>query len=163
MKKTMNRWLAAILLLAASSPLLAGDLMMVRSKLPFPSALEAVQSTIEARGYTVAEVKNVDLGMLLMGYLSENYKTVSFGKAEEIESLIHMYPELAPYLPPRILVFSERGDTLLVAISPVYLASLYPHTDLAEIFARWEGDLQAVLEAVRDAKHKAPSAQGGSK
>lgn len=162
MKKTMCRWLAAILLLIASGPLLAGDLLMVRSRLPFPSALEAVQATIEARGYAVAEVKNVDLGLLLMGYLSEKYKAVFFGKAEEIEALTRLHPELAPYLPPQILVFSERGDTLLVAISPAYLATLFPHPDLAAIFARWEDDLQFVLESVRDAKLKMPAERGGS-
>lgn len=162
MKKTMDRWLAAILLLIVSGPLLAGDLLMVRSKLPFPSALKAVQSVIEARGYTVAEVKNVDLGLLLMGYLSENYKAVSFGKSEEIEALTRPYPELAPYLPPQILVFSERSDTLLVAASPAYLATLFPHADLAATFARWEDDLQAVLESVRDAEYKIPAVRGGS-
>lgn len=152
MKKMMNCWLAAILLLMVSGPLLAGDLLMVRSKLPFPSALAAVQTDISARGYTVAEVKNVDLGMQLMGYLSENYKSVSFGKADEIEALTRLHPELAPYLPPQILVFSERGDTLLVATSPAYLAKLFPHADMAAIFARWEADLRAMLESVRDAE-----------
>ncbi|MBY0577329.1 MAG: DUF302 domain-containing protein [Gallionellaceae bacterium] len=162
MKKMINRWLTMILLLIVSGPLLAGDMLMVRSKLPFPLALKAVQATIEARGYTVAGVENVDLGLLRMGYLSDSYKVLSFGKAKEIEALIRLYPELAPYLPLQILVFSERDDTLLVATSPAYLATLFPHTGIAAIFARWEGDLQVVLELVRDAEHHTPVEQDGS-
>lgn len=157
MKKIMGRCLAMILLLMMSGPLLAGDTLMVRSKLPFPSALEAVQTIIEAQGYTVAGVENVDIGLLGMGYLSESYKVVSFGKAKEIEELIRRYPELAPYLPLQILVFSERGDTLLVATRTTYLATLFPHTALTAIFARWEDDLQVALELVRDVKYTAPA------
>ena len=161
MKKIINRWLAIILLLAVSGSLLAADMLMVRTKLPFPSALEAVQATIEARGYTIAGVENVDLGLMGMGYLSESYKVVSFGKAEEIEALIRLHPELAAYLPLQVLVFSERGDTLVVTTSPSYLATLFPHTDVAATFARWEEDLQVALELVRDAKHDTPAEQRG--
>lgn len=154
-KDTLRCWLLAVFLLLAPAPLLAENLLMVRTGLPFPAALEAAQSAIRSQGYTVAEVKNVDLGLLLMGYLSENYKAVFFGKAEEIRSLSRQFPELIPYLPLQILVFAEGRDTLLVSASPVYLATLFPQPELTEVFARWEQDLRTVLETVRDLPAKA--------
>lgn len=150
-KKAFGGWLLAIFLLLASGPLLAENLLMARTRLPFQAALGAVQSAIQAQGYRVAEVKNVDLGLLMMGYLSENYKVVFFGKAEEIESLSRQHPELIPYLPLQILVFSEQSDTLLVTTDPTYLAVLFPRPELFDVFVRWEQDLQAILETVREA------------
>lgn len=149
----MSRWLLALLLcLASGSPAAAEDLLMVRSRQAFPEAMLTLQQSIADRGYTVARVQRVDVGLTAMGYATDKYRVVFLAKPEELRALSARHPELVPYLPLKVSIFAEGQQTLLVTANPGVFGEIYPDPELAGYFARWEQDLRAILEAVRRAE-----------
>lgn len=127
----------------------AEDMLMVRARAQFEESMAALQQAINAQGYTLSRVQRVDIGLTEFGYKTDKYRVVFFGKPEEIRGLSERYPELIPHLPLQVAIFAEGEETLLVAANPLYLGSAYADAGLAPVFTRWEQDLRAILEAVR--------------
>lgn len=130
----------------------AEELLMARSGAQFEESMVALQQAIAAHGYTLSRVQRVDIGLTEFGYKTDKYRVVFFGKPEEIRSLSARHPELIPYLPLQIAIFAEGEETLLTAANPVHLRAAYADAELGAVFARWEQDLRAILEAVRQAE-----------
>ncbi len=143
-----------ILLMLASLPLQADHLIMVRAHQPLPAALDSLKQTIQKQGYTVARVDMVNIGLLGMGYTSNKYRAVFFGKAGEIEELSRKYPQLTPYLPLRIAIFAEGDSTLLVTINPSTYREFLSTEEPAEIFNRWEKDIEDILSRMAEPSNK---------
>ncbi len=143
------RALMVLLLALAWQTAFCEDLLMVRSKQAFPEAMLSLQQSLNEHGYTLARVQRVDIGLQAMGYKTDKYRVVFFGKAEEIRHLSDKHPELIPYLPPKISIFAENKQTVLVTANPSSLKALYPDPELAVQFDRWERDFRAILEDVR--------------
>ncbi len=151
MKKTL-RFLVAALLAGLTSTACADQLLMIRSGLPFPEAMLALQNAITTRGYKVTRVQNVDIGLTKTGYQTDNYKVVFYGKAEEVAQLTAKHPELIPYLPLNVAIFAERNDTLLVTNRPSVLADFFPDPELKAVFIRWEKDLTDIVNEVQETR-----------
>lgn len=126
----------------------AEDLLMARSGAQFEESMAALQQAIAAQGYTLSRVQRVDIGLTEFGYKTDKYRVVFFGRPEEIRGLSERHPELIPYLPLQIAIFAEGEETLLVAANPVHLRAAYAGLDA--VFTRWERDLRAILDAVRE-------------
>ncbi len=148
----MSRWLMAVLLLMASGSLWASDLLMVRSQLAVAETQPRLEEEINALGYFTANVRRVDIDLVGAGFARGAYRSITYGKPDEIKTLSEQYPELTPFLPPQIAIIGERGESLLVALNPRYLAEMFPHPELVDIFERWHRDLQTILENIRDAR-----------
>ncbi|MEJ2060922.1 MAG: DUF302 domain-containing protein [Gammaproteobacteria bacterium] len=148
---TRTIWLWGLLVLTASSAC-AEDLLMVRSQLPFPEAMATLQESIDAHGYKVARVQRVDIGLKGQGFKTDKYRVVFFGKPKEIDTLAKEYPKLIPYLPPKIAIFAENGQTILVTSNPALFKRFYPDPKLAAHFDRWARDFRAILDDVRKAQ-----------
>ena len=146
------KWPAIIVILMTSGSLLAGDLLMVRSQLSFSDAQSRVEKEVNTLGYFTSTAKRVDIDLVSAGFSRETYRVIAFGKPDQIKKLAEAYPELTPFLPPQIVIFGERKETLLVALSPLYLAEFFTQPELVDTFKRWENDLQTILENVRDAR-----------
>ncbi len=144
----IKRLALAFVLFISVSAVSAQDLFMVRSKISFPETMLVLQNAITEQGYTVSRVQRVDIGLTKMGYKTDKYRIVFFGKLKEIEQLSKNHPELVPYLPIQISIFAENGQTLLVSANPQFLAKLYPDPELSNIFTRWEKDLHIILDKV---------------
>ena len=99
----------------------AEGILMARTTMEFDAALEVLKSSIEAHGYTVAHVQRCDGGMRGMGYETDNYKTIFFGKYDEITRLSKKYPELIPYLPLKMAIYSEGKESILAILNPIVL------------------------------------------
>ncbi len=134
-----------LILLMPALPTPADTLFIVRTHHPLTTTLNILKQEIGKQGYTVARVDMVNIGLLGMGYTSNSYRAVFFGKAEEIRELSHSYPSLIPYLPPRIGVFSEGDSTLLVTVNPSTYKELLPPSERTGIFRRWEQDLEEIF------------------
>ena len=146
----MKRLLIALLLLAASHPSWAeNQLLTVRSNQAFPEAMLALQDAIGARGYKVARVQHVDVGLTKVGYKTDRYRIVFYGKAEEVKRLTAKYPDLIPYLPLSFSIFAELDQTLIVALDPMFLSSGYTAPELQPIFKRWSTDVRSILAKLR--------------
>jgi len=134
------------------TPAAAEDMVMARSSLPFPEAMLALQESIRDHGYTVSRVQRVDIGLTGMGYKTDKYRLVFAGKLEEIRMLTEKVPELIPYLPPKISIFAERGQTILVTAHPKLYAGIAGDAVDPVIFDRWANDLHSIFHDVRVAE-----------
>ena len=131
---------------------LAEEIVMARSMLPFPEAMLALQDSIREHGYVVSRVQRVDIGLTGMGYKTDKYRIVFAGKAEEIRHLIENAPQLIPYLPPKISIFAEGEQTILVTAHPKLYAEIAGNAVDPVIFERWASDLQSIFHDVRIAE-----------
>lgn len=143
----MKRWRFLLLMLAllASLPANAEEIIMARVARTFPEAINALQDSIRARGYTVSRVQRVDVGLTSSGFKTAEYRLVFFGKEEEIHTLPARAPELIPYLPLTIVVYAEGDETLVLMTNPAKLAEFVGHPELRGLFRRWEQDVRAVF------------------
>ena len=122
---------------------------MARTTMEFETALEVLQRSIEEHGYTVAHVQRCDGGMRGMGYETDNYKTVFFGKHDEITRLSKKYPELIPYLPLKIVIYAEGEESILAILNPIALGEFIPDAELQIQLQRWHSDIKSVLADMR--------------
>lgn len=143
-------FLYAVCFFIYSSGTLAEDLIMVRSTQAFPETMLALQQAIREQGYDIARVQRVDVGLTAMGYQTDKYRVVFFGKAEEVTQLTERYPRLIPYLPQKISLFAENDQTILLTANPIAFKSIYTDADLAPVFDQWEQDLRVIMRKVTD-------------
>jgi uncharacterized protein (DUF302 family) len=139
-------------LLLMPALLAAEEMIMIRSVLPFPEAMLALQESIAAHGYTVSRVQRIDVGLTGMGYKTDKYRIVFAGKIDEIRQLTARSPELTPYLPPKVSIFAEGEQTILVTINPRIYAEIAGDVIDPVIFDRWESDLRSIFYDVSIAR-----------
>ena len=152
MKRRLGVILFAVLLLQLPRLAVAEDMIMTRSVLAFPEAMLALQASITAHGYTVSRVQRIDIGLTGMGYKTDKYRVVFAGKIDEIRELIDKAPQLTPYLPPKISIFAEGDQTILVTINPKEYAAIAGDAVDPVFFDRWESDLRSIFYDVNAAR-----------
>ena len=152
MKRRLGVILFAVLLLQLPRLAVAEDMIMTRSVLAFPEAMLALQASITAHGYTVSRVQRIDIGLTGMGYKTDKYRVVFAGKIDEIRELIDKAPQLTPYLPPKISIFAEGDQTILVTINPKEYAAIAGDAVDPVFFDRWESDLRSIFYDVNTAR-----------
>lgn len=130
----------------------ADGLIMARSSKNFEDAMNSLQATITRHGYKVARVQRVDVGLEAKGYKTDRYRIVFYGKPGEVEMLAGKYPKLIPYLPQAIVIFAEEDNTIITAANPALFEQLYPDPELKQIFERWENDMLAMMDDLREGK-----------
>ena len=130
----------------------AQEIIMTRSKLPFPETMLVLQESIRAHGYTVSRVQRIDIGLTGMGYETDKYRIVFAGKADEIRMLTESAPDLIPFLPPKISIFAEGEQTVLVTIHPEVYGRIAGDAVDPVFFKRWASDLQSIFHDVSAAE-----------
>ena len=150
----MARFAISIALLILSLPVMANpfaaviasDLIMARSHEKFPEAMLTLQTSVKEHGYTVARVQRIDIGLTGMGYKTDKYRVVFVGKKDEIQYLTKKYPDLTPYMPPKVSIFAEDDDTVIVTVNPVVYKEMINDEEDRRIFDRWENDVYSVFK-----------------
>jgi len=127
----------------------AEHLQMLRSSEPFPETMSLLQETIKKQGYTVSRVQRVDIGLSKSGYKTDKYRVVFFGKDKEIQGLLKSHPQIAPYLPLKIVIYAEQTDTILVSLDPDQFIKLFPDVKQQQMFMRWNKDVHAIFDQMR--------------
>jgi len=150
----MKSFLRAFFLICLffSANVAASDLIMARSHLSFSEAMTNLQVSLREHGYTVARVQRIDVGLTGMGYKTDMYRVVFVGKTDEIKYLADKYPQMIPYLPPKVSIFAEEGDTLLVTANPIAFTQMVDDEKDRLIFERWESDVYSVFDDFRNAE-----------
>lgn len=142
--------LGALLLAALSASAAgAGGLLMARVDLPFPEAMAQLQDSIVSHGYTISRIQRVDAGLRANGYSTAAYQVVFFAKPDEMRALPSLDPEIAAYLPLQIVIYAERGHTLILAADPRKLATFFTQPRLHSHFAKWAHDMRVIFREVR--------------
>ena len=149
--KIMIRYVVSIILLCLTGSVTASDLLMVRTQQSFPEAMLTLQTSIKEHGYEITRVQRIDVGLTGMGYETDKYRVVFVGKPEEIQHLVDRYPVLSAYMPPKISIFAEGGETVLVTINPMVYADMIDDEAGKVMFRRWESDVYSVFDDVRAA------------
>jgi len=127
----------------------ADELLMARSTEDFPEAMLMLQNLIKQEGYTPSRVQRVDIGLTQSGYQTDKFRIVFFGKAEEIKSITQQMPELIPYLPLKISIFAEAGQTILVTIDPMSFDRMFPKSNLTPVFKRWSKTIKTIFKEIQ--------------
>ena len=149
--KKMIHHVMTLVFLCIVSPVMASDLLMVRTQQSFPEAMLALQTSIKEHGYDVLRVQRIDIGLAGKGYKTDKYRVVFVGKAKEIQYLVDKYPEMVAYMPPQISIFAEQGDTMLVTANPGVYADMIKDEADKLMFKRWESDVYSVFDDIRNA------------
>jgi uncharacterized protein (DUF302 family) len=155
----MARLVVLIALLVPSLPVVAtplaavfaSDLIMARSHEKFPEAMLTLQTSVKEHGYTVARVQRIDIGLTGMGFKTDKYRVVFVGKKDEIQYLTKKYPELTPYMPPKVSIFAEDEDTVVVTVNPAVYKEMIDDEEDRRIFDRWENDVYSVFKDFSEA------------
>ena len=126
----------------------ADEMMMARVPQDFPEAMLKLQELLKKQGYTVSRVQRVDIGLTKSGYKTDKYRVVFFGKADEISHISKHYPEITPYLPLKIAMFAEAGDTMMISTNPNILAP-NAKKELKQQLLAWEKDLQSIFKEMK--------------
>ena len=148
----LNRKILSILFvigLLGSNIALAGHPLMARTQSSFPDTMLEVQEALKARGYTIAHIQKCDGGLKGMGYKSDFYRVIFFGKLDEVREISEKYPAMVAFLPLKIAVFAEDDETVLATMNPGDLSRMMNDPALEPYFQRWDQDIRAVLEQVR--------------
>lgn len=153
--KCLRNILLGLALLGMGLPaqaFITGDLIMLRSAKPYDVAMENLQSAIKKQGFAVTGIRKVDEGLAKSGFKSDKYRIVFFEKPDEVAELKKRYPEMSPYLPLKIVIFAEAGETLLVTSDPAVYIDLFPDPRLQDLFRRWHDELVGIMEDVQHSK-----------
>ncbi|VAW92445.1 hypothetical protein MNBD_GAMMA23-416 [hydrothermal vent metagenome] len=142
----------ALTFIGIQSTVIADELMMARSTEDFPETMLMLQNFIKEQGYTPSRVQRVDIGLTKSGYKTDKYRVVFFGKADEIKTISQKLPELIPYLPLKISIFAEAGQTILVTIDPMSFDQMYPNSSLTPVFKRWADDIHTIFDRIQNLK-----------
>lgn len=147
----VKQW-AGLLLLSAifSTPAHPDELLMARSEHLFPEAMTLLQSAITARGYKITRLQEVNENLARRKFKSDMYRVVYFGKYEEIKAMTATQPELIPFLPLNITIFAEGDQAILASSHPRTLQKIFPDPKLKPVFERWEKDMLAIMDEVRE-------------
>lgn len=149
--KIIIQYLTVIILICIAGPVAASDMLMVRTQQNFPEAMLTLQTSIKEHGYEITRVQRIDVGLTGMGYETDKYRVVFVGKPEEIQHLVDRYPVLSAYMPPKISIFAEGRETVLVTINPMVYADMIDDEAGKVMFRRWESDVYSVFDDVRAA------------
>lgn len=149
MNRTARALLTAALLWLALPVQAAQDLFMARSARPFPEAMASAQQAIADAGYQIVRVQRVDVGLSSSGFTTAEYRLVFFGRAQEMRDLPQLAPELMAYMPLKMVIFAEGETTMMVMQNPAMLSRLFPQPALQPYFRRWEKDVRALLDGMR--------------
>ena len=149
----MKSVLSLLLLLIQASQWVSAsdDLLMVRSNMDFPEAMSVLQNSIIEHQYTLSRVQRVDIGLEKAGYQTDRYRIVFFGKQGELKPMTDKYPELAAYLPLKMVIFAERDDTLLIAYNPMHLQQIVDVPEYNLIYSRWLSDIKSIMSDLTQA------------
>jgi len=148
----MRKLVSIILLMLVSAVSYASEsegLILHRSTQNFPEAMLALQTAIGEHGYTVSRVQRVDIGLTKSGYKTDKYRIVFFGKSSEIRAVKQSQPQLIPYLPLKIVIFSENNQTLLVASNMTQFAGLAQQQGIKVLLERWNNDIHSIFSEVK--------------
>ena len=150
--RTFMKIMMVMVMSCISVATLASDLLMVRTQQNFPEAMLTLQTSVREHGYSVTRVQRIDIGLTGMGYITDKYRIVFVGKPEEIQYLINKYPVLAAYMPPKVSIFAEKNETVLITANPKIYADMISDEEDKVLFKRWESDVYSVFDDIRNAE-----------
>ncbi len=111
----------------------------------FPEVMSELQTNIQAKGYQVSRVQQVDVGMEKAGYDISEYRIVFFAKPGEVKTVLDNYPEFSSFLPLSITIYRD-GEMIRLVGMPFALPRTHATTqELKAMIASWEKDTADII------------------
>lgn len=145
----MRGWLAWLGVALLATPSVADNLLMGRVPLSAEIVMAYAEASIESHGYLIAHRQTCDSGLGDVGYETDFYQVVFFGKPDEVRRISADYPELVSHLPLKLAVIAERDETLLTTLNPEALSSFFPDETVQIQLGRWHSDLVSIFDEVK--------------
>lgn len=139
----------AVALILLSHSVFAENILMVRSHQNFNDTMAAAKLAIEEYGYTIAHIQLCDGGLHEFGYKTDGYNVIFFGKLEEVQRIASENPEMVPFMPLKLAVIAEKDETIVSILNPLELEKYLGSRNLHVQFKRWESDIRAILDELR--------------
>ena len=135
-------------LIISSVSVQAENMIMARVDISFDNAMILIKEKLNDYGYKIAHIQKCDGGLAEFGYKTGMYKSVFFGKFEEMRHLTAKFPELIPYLPLKIAVMQEDDSVIMAALNPDIFTEVFKKKELRVQFWRWESDVRAIFDEI---------------
>ena len=135
-----------LLLLLIAAPVRAENMIMLRLSMTFDEGMIQLKDKLEEYGYKVAHIQKCDGGLGDAGYKTGLYKSIFFGKFDEMRYLTNKYPHIIPYVPLKIAIMEELDTLVLVSLNPSTLKEFFSEPELQTLFGRWESDVRAIFD-----------------
>lgn len=142
-----------LLLLLFSAPAAqAENMIMLRVGHSFDDTMILMKDKLNEYGYKIAHIQKCDGGLSDFGYKTGFYKSIFFGKFDEMRHLTSTHPDIIPYVPLKIAVMEEKDTILLVAMNPTVLRDFFEQPELRTLFGRWESDIRAIFREIGESQ-----------
>jgi uncharacterized protein (DUF302 family) len=125
-------------------------ILLTRSTHNFDETLEIVKDVLQKNGFTVAHVQRCDGGLKHMGYNTDKYRIVFFGRKDEVRELSKTHAELIPFLPFKLLIYAEGDQSIISIMNPEDLKGMVKDKDLLEQLTKWKKEFVHILEQTQN-------------
>ncbi len=126
------------------------DIITVRSSSNFATTLVKVNELIDENDYKVTITQRCDFGLDEAGFKTDKYRIVFFGKLAEVRAISGKYPQLAPFLPLRIMVIAEDKQAIVASLNPALFLETVKDPELIKTINKWKMDIEKILAQVKN-------------
>lgn len=121
----------------------------IESAASFPETVRLLTEKIEASGFKVLYIHDVQATLAGKGIEHGPYKIVEFCRAPAAKKALDADPLIGLFLPCRAVVFEKEGKTVVAAMSPKLILQFFPQVDLAELTETIDAEIQKILVELR--------------
>jgi uncharacterized protein (DUF302 family) len=127
----------------------ASNIFIARTNLGFPEAMSILQENIKKYNYKLSHVQRIDIGLTSLGYKTDKYRVVFYGRTAEYRKIIKATPKMIAFLPLKISIFAENNDTIITALNPQVFKAYVKDKQLKKIFDNYTNDLDKIFTNFR--------------
>ncbi|MEE9310396.1 MAG: DUF302 domain-containing protein [Cocleimonas sp.] len=153
-------WVLSITpVLAKERPTAISDDTILLTRVPhnFDMTLNIVKDVLKDNNFKVAHVQRCDGGLKQMGYESDKYRVVFFGRHNEVREMSKTYPELIPFMPFKILIYAEGKESVVSILSPEALKPMMKDELILKKLDQWKDEFVNILQQTKNAPYPKPA------
>lgn len=121
-----------------------------KTQLDFDNAVRAVQSKTAEKGFRVLHVHDVQKTLAEKGFACEPLNIVEVCSAKFAHRALAADIAVSLFMPCRINVYRENGQTIINALRPGVLASFYPQAGLESLAAEVDAVITGIVDEAAD-------------
>jgi uncharacterized protein (DUF302 family) len=115
----------------------------------FDEAVEAVVQKTAEKGFRVLHVHDVAATLAEKGLVRDPLKIVEVCNAKYAHRVLQADVSVALFMPCKINVYTEDGQTVISALRPAMMAQFFPGSGIEETANEVEGIVRAIVDESR--------------
>lgn len=115
----------------------------------FDDAVNAVEQVTAAKGFRVLHVHDVAQTLRDKGFEHEPLKIVEVCNARYASRVLAEDIEISAFLPCKVTVYTQQGETRISALLPTVMGSFFPGPVVAEVASEVESVIRAIVDEAR--------------